>query len=426
VRSLGAVVVGIGAYRYTRPEFPQLRYAANDASSIVEYIKACWPTEGDARVVHIDEDRATGAAISEAFRTLEEGGDYDMQLVFLSGHGVADASTAGFVIQPPDGISDISLLDFAELDRVLESVSAQRTILVLDCCNAEGIVRRMRFFNGLGRSDARLFIASSRELQLTWEDDRIQHGIFTAHLLDLLNNGSSIQLGGVRKHLDVDSELFPVLCQQVPLYVFEHKQQRQEPVKGGISIRAVSLPVAQSARRIKERTAFGTAMRRLRQMVGTIASACMVFLFLAYVLAYYAEADRNGSIRLRHGIKWLAPLFRPFPTLRADTGIPTMALSDDPAMSYAIRTGALSGFWTQVSTQEYRAWYDKVCVSLSPESAARYDVLIGAGTKPPVEHLSDASRPSEVAFAAWALLDNADPKSLDTLLAHLPGPSVPM
>lgn len=421
MRSLGAIVVGIGAYRYDRSEFPRLEYASNDAHRIVEYLQTCWPAGDDVRVVHVDEEGATLAAVTSAFSALGKGGDYDLQVVFLSGHGVIDTSTAGFVLQPPIDSSAVSLLESAEFDQLLASVSARRTILILDCCYAEGIVRRMRFFGGLDKSDARLFIASSREHQLTWEDDRVGHGIFTAHLLDLLNNGSSVELGGVREQLDVDGELFPVLCQQVPLYVFEHKQQRQEPVKGGISIRPVSLPVARSARRIKERTAFGTAIRRLRQIVGAIASACVLFLLLAYAFTYYAEADRNGTIRLRHGIKWLAPVFRPFPTLRADTGIPAMVLSDDPAVSYAVKTGATSGFWMQVSRQGYRGWYDEIRASLRPESGARYDVLLGSGATRAVDHLTEASRASEVAFAAWSLLDRADPKALDSLLAHLPG-----
>ena len=239
-------------------------------------------------------------------------------------------------------------------DQLLASVSAKRTVLVLDCCHAEGITRRMTFFSRLGESDARLFVTSSREQQLTWEDERVGHGIFTAHLLDLLRTGSSVKLRGVRDQLDVDGELFPVLCDQVPLYVLEHKRERQEPVKGGVSIRAVTLPVARAARRITERTAFGTALRRLRQIGVSAFTVCMAFLVLAYSLSYYAEADRNGDIRLHHGTRWLAPALRLLPTLRADTGIASTSLSDNPASRYAVQTGEAWGFWTQMSRQGYR------------------------------------------------------------------------
>lgn len=129
------------------------------------------------------------------------------------------------------------------------------------------------------------------------------------YLLDLLNNGGPVGIRRARDRLDVDSEVFPILCEQVPLFVLEHKQQRQEPVKGGIFIRRVSLPVASSVRRFGERTAFGTAVRRLRQIITTVAVGCVVFLLFARLLGYCVEADRNGNIRLHHGTKWLAPHF---------------------------------------------------------------------------------------------------------------------
>jgi hypothetical protein len=421
MRSLGAIVIGIGAYRYDRGEFPMLLYASNDADEITRYLTTCWHSE-ERTLVRIPEADATVAAITQAFDNLKEEGPYDLLFVFLSGHGFVDGRHAGFVTQPPPGSSALSLLDFVSLDQLLASVAATRTILILDCCKAEGIVRRMGFFSGLAESDARFFIASSREQQLTWEDERIGHGIFTAHLLDLLNTGSSVNLHGVRDQLNVDSELFPILCDQVPLYVLEHKQQRQEPVKGGVSIRAISLPVARAARRIKERTAFGTAIRRLRQIVTTIAIACMAFLFFAYTLGYYAQADRNGDIRLHNGTKWLAPIFRFLPTLRVETGISSSDLSQDPATRYAVQAGETSGFWTHISTRGYRAWYeDNVRPSLDPTAAARYDVLLAAGEMRPVYRLNEESRPSEVAFAAWALLDSSDPKQLAMLFGHMLG-----
>jgi len=421
MRALGAIVVGIGAYRYDRIAYPPLRYASNDADGIVQYITICWPNRDDAKVVRLSEADATVAAIGDAFGTLQKSGPYDLQLVFLSGHGFVDGQDAGFIAQPAPGASTLSLLDSTNLDRLLASVTAGRTVFVLDCCNAEGIVRRMKFFSGLGESDARLFVASSREDQLTWEDERIGHGIFTAHLLDLLNTGSSAKLNGLRDRLDVDSELFPVLCDQVPLYVLEHKRQRQEPVKGGVSIRAVSLPVARVARRIKERTAFGTAVRRVRQIASGLALACIVFLVLTYELAYYAQADSNGDVTLRHGTKWLAPVFRYLPTLRVDTGISASDLSDDPASRYAVQAGDASGFWTHMSRQGYRAWYDNVRPSFNPKAAARYDVLVGADGVRPVDLLNEESKPSDVAFAAWALLDNSDAQQLDRLFMHLLG-----
>ncbi|MPZ44223.1 MAG: hypothetical protein GEV05_12615 [Betaproteobacteria bacterium] len=421
MRSLGAIVVGIGDYRLDRSQFPLLRYAGNDASEIVRYLQTCWPDADEACVIHIEEGDATEAAIKDAFARLREAGPYDLNLIFLSGHGYVDDLCAAYVLQPPHDSNAPTLLQPEGLDQFLSSVTASRTILILDCCFAEAIVRRMTFFAGLGSRDARLFIASSREDQRTWEDDDVRHGIFTAHLVDLLNTGSSIKLAWQHDHLDVDGELFPVLCDQVPLYVLEHKQARQEPVKGGVCARTVSLPVARTARRLKERSAFGTAVRRVRQIAMSAVLAGLVVMVFVYSFVYYAEIDRSGQIQLRHGSKWTAPIFQYLPSVRLATGIDSAEVSTDPVHRYAVQAGDVWGLWTHASRRGYRSWYDTLRPFLGANAAARYDVLVSGGMAHPVTRLNNESRPSDVVIAAWALLDRSEPKDLETLLGHLPG-----
>jgi len=186
-------------------------------------------------------------------------------------------------------------------------------------------------------------------------------------------------------------------------------------------MRAVSLPVTRAARRVRERTAFATAVRRLWQIASAVAAICVVVLFFAYVLLYYAEVAPNGAIRLHHGTKWLAPVFRFLPALRVETGLSAADLTDEAAARYRLQAGAAAGFWTHTSMNGYRAWYDNIRPSLNALSSARVDVLVGAGAVPPVLRLGEESRPSEIAFAAWALLDGSDDHQLNTLLAHILG-----
>src|SRR5947208_2029633 len=155
MRSLGAIVIGIGSYRYDHRQFPLLRYASKDADEIIQYLITCWPKPDESKLIRVADEDATVEAVTNAFRTLEKEGPYDLQLVFLSGHGLVDSPSAGLVLQPPPGSSELCLLDHTRLDRLLASVPAKRTILILDCCFAEGITRRMTFFNGLEESDAR-------------------------------------------------------------------------------------------------------------------------------------------------------------------------------------------------------------------------------------------------------------------------------
>jgi hypothetical protein len=225
--SVGALVVGIGAYRQiSGTGLAPLKFAVDDADAVERYLRTCWSRNGDLTVVRIPEEEATAAEIEAGLESLARGGRYELCWVFLSGHGWIEGDTAGFLVQPGQGVTGLPLLPAETLDRWLAHIDAKRTILILDCCFAEGLVRRMLYFAALGKSDARLYVASSREGQLTWEDDGVKHGVFTAHLLDLLNTGSAAQFDGRKPQLDVDAELFPALCAQVPLYVFQHKVER--------------------------------------------------------------------------------------------------------------------------------------------------------------------------------------------------------
>jgi hypothetical protein len=416
---VGALVVGIGAYRIGLGSgFASLQFAADDADAIAQYLKTCWPSERDLKLVTIQEDKATATALVEGLAALKTGGPYELCWVFLSGHGWVDESRAGLLVQPDNRVDGLALLDASKLDELLDRIAAQRTILVLDCCFAEGIVRRMPFFTALGPSVARLYVASSRERQRTWEDDRVKHGVFTAHLLDLLTTGSAAQLGGRKDRLDVDAELFPLLCEQVPLYVLERKSgAHQEPVKGGVSRSAVTLPVANVARRLRDRTALGTALRRLRQIVAGFALAGLALLFFAYTLIYYVEPGSDGTLVVRHGTRWLQPLLQLFPLTRVDTGIPVSDLSDNGAAAAPLQSGYTTGIWTHDTPAGYRGWFTAVLAGLNPVAAARYATLVGEPPPP----LGEAPRPSEVERAAWMALSAGRPESLLVILSHVPG-----
>lgn len=420
---VGALVVGIGGYAYgAGSPLPPLKYAAADADGIEAYLAVCWPNAGDRHVVRIAETEATRDALAAGFADLAANGPFEVQIIFLSGHGVAEPGRWGFLLQPDPSAPGLSLLGPGQFDQLLALPKAERTVLVLDCCYAEAILCRMRFFSELGTDRARLFVGSSRANQLTWEEEGAGHGVFTAHLLDLLNTGSSASLAGVRDVLDVDGELFPILCGQVPLYVLEHKRAEQEPIKGGLASAAVRLPVARATRRLKERTPLATALRRVRQIAVGVAGAGAAFLLFAYTMLYYIEPDASGSLVVRHGTRWLEPMFRYLAPTRVDTGIPASDLSDNPAAAFPLQAGYTTGVWTHTSRPvRYRAWFDTVSTGLSPASAARLNVLVGVAGRTPAQLLGDQSRPADVALAAWAALVQNRPGDLDRIYARLPG-----
>lgn len=413
---VGAFVVGISSYSEdVVGRLGKLRYAVNDADDVEQYLRTCWKP-AELTVVRIKEDEATAAVLEAGLRSLAEQGPYNLCWIFMSGHGWVDGKSAGLIVQASGAGEGLPLLDVAKLDRLLNSIVAERTILVLDCCFAEGLVRRMSFFGNLGQSVARLYIASSREQQRTWEDDGVERGVFTAHLVDLLNTGNAASFSEKKDRLDVDSDLFPALCQQVPLYVYEHKNgAHQEPVKGGIARASVTLPVASTAKRVQSRTVLGTVLRRLRQVVIAIATASVALLLCAYALLYHVQPGPTGNLMVRHGSRSIEPLLRFLPLDRVDTGIPVANLSGNPAASAPLQSGHTSGVWTHAT--DYRTWFTRVLAGLDPGAAAHYATL--AGESPPA--LDSSPSPIDVERAAWMALSAGDPQSLDEILVHIPG-----
>ncbi|MER8915198.1 hypothetical protein NKI32_15350 [Mesorhizobium sp. M0761] len=414
--AVGAFIVGIGAYSQdVVGRLGQLRYAVNDANDVEQYLRTCWKP-AELNLVRIKEEEATAAALEAGLTSLAKQGPYELCWIFMSGHGWVDNSSAGLIVQPNGGGAGLPLFDVARLDSLLGSIVADRTILVLDCCFAEGLVRRMTFFGALGESVARLYVASSREQQRTWEDDGVERGVFTAHLIDLLNTGDAASFGGRKDHLDVDAELFPALCEQVPLYVYEHKSgAHQEPVKGGIARAPVTLPVANTAQRVQGRTILGTVVRRLRQAAIGIAAMGVALLLLAYTLLYYVEPGATGTLLVRHGVRSLEPLLRFLPSDRVDTGIAVGNLSNNAAAAAPLQAGYTSGVWTHVT--DYRTWFTAVLAGLDAGAAAHYATL--AGDLPPA--LGPSPSPLDVERAAWMALSAGEPASLDAILALVPG-----
>ncbi len=419
---LAAIVAGIGAYPPGAETYgaAPLRYAAADAQAVVDYLKTCWPDPQTAIVHHIDEAGLTRTALATAFADLVERGPHDLLIVYLSGHGLA-GDRPGFLVQPETGGPAPDLIPAEMLSGLIDGVTADRILFILDCCFAEALVRRMPVFLNLGAARARLFITSSRADQRTWEDDTARHSVFTAHLIDLLNTGSAAQLPGTRDQVNVDGELFPFLCQQVPLYVLTHKDgQHQEPVKGGTALESFTLPVGRSARRLREQTPLVAALRRVRQITIGAAATITTGLVLAYGLLWHPEIDAKGEVVLRNGPRWMEPALTYLPGTRLATGIHLQDLSLDPAARQPVQSGALIGVWSHLSRQGYRRWYDDLRPSLSDAAAYDLDALAGA-RRGPLQTGDKALSSAGVAQAAVGLLSTPDPAVTQAIVRAIPG-----
>jgi hypothetical protein len=413
VAEFGAILLGISAYQNASATCVPgaLRYPARDADAFESYLRLCWP---NASIRRIPEADATLGEIQRTFAAAGREGPYELFLIYLSGHGVVSAEGTGFLLQPEEGSAPaLPLLSPAALDHLLKHLPAQRVVFVLDCCFAEALVAPVSFFSTLGDAQARLFIASSRADQVTWEAEDIGHGIFTALLVDFLK--ADLARDRSRHHVpgrvDVDTELFPFLCEQVPLYVFERKRKRQEPVKGGVMSSPIYLPAGVAQRALQPRTTLATALRRVRQIALGLAVATAVFIAMAYGFVYRAEIDTSGEVVLVNGPSFLRGLTNLLPHIRVHTGVDASRLAPDSPAAYQIRTGTLIGIWTQMSLKGYRRWFDQLSPALIKPEEDRYQALGDFGSPAP-SALPDPieARPIDVARVSWRLspLDTAD------------------
>lgn len=371
--SLGALIVGASKYSYTREHFADapehLKYSVVDAKAIEQYLETCWFKEQRNIQTFFDEE-VTEKKLEEGFAALKEAGPFEHLFIFLSGHGVAHSETLGFLLQPHLGMPEkLCVLSALKLNALLSDCRAKQVILILDCCFAGAIASKLNYFLELEPNDnGRLFIASSRADQVTWEDERVGHGIFTAHLLDLLNTGDAEALEKTRDFLDVDSELFPILCEQVPLYTIKAKGAKQEPLKGGSSASPIYLPTVNAIRSLKSNTIYSAVTRKFRQFVFTASSVLLIAMISAYFFVYHIEPNERGNLVVKNGPRWLEPVFKYFPSVRTETRLNVSQLSLNPVQARDIQSGYASGVWLHKNERGYRGWVDDIVEGLEPLS----------------------------------------------------------
>jgi hypothetical protein len=362
---VAALLVGVGA---DVSGIPPLKYPEVDALAIAECLRSAADSD-ESLVITLTGEHATPEAIDVALRELAQRGDGELAIVMISAHGYVN----------PDGSSGLlfargagnGALSAEALSQLICGLRADKLLCLLDCCYAEAIAARMSCFSVLGRARARIYIGSSRASQLTWEDEGVKHGIFTAFLLDALSGAA---FGRSKRSLDVQADLFPFLRAQVPLYVLETKQHSQEPVIGGVASDSIILPIV-GMRLGKSSTPLATALRRVRQILASGVVAAAGALLISYWTLYYASVTDSGEVVLNHGVRSLEALFPN--AMRISTGLRTGDVSPDAQVSHALYVGHVDGIWSHLNRNGVRAWIDKLLLMVTEQNQNRLLVLLG-------------------------------------------------
>jgi len=201
-----AVVIGVGTYQ--DKAFPSLKWAVHDAEEVGR-ILADADYGGFDRVVHLTrpEEGRRDRILSELISLRNDLRRQDTLVVYFSGHGTMSLDSDGeprlFLVASDTGPGDLrgTAVELAEVQRFFSEIRAERKVLILDACyNGEAkstlqptVAQRVQRLDErptlsrkvrLGEAEAHLFASTfGRPAR---EDDSLQHGVYTYHLLDAL------------------------------------------------------------------------------------------------------------------------------------------------------------------------------------------------------------------------------------------------
>ena len=394
---VASIAVGIVDYRDPRlvASSARLEFAAEDARAFHRYAVAAWPEPEHVHLLIVDAE-ATSSALDDAFSRIAASGTFDLFLLYLSGHGETDQQWGWFCLADAD--SGSPSLTGATLDRLLATLTADRTFLVADYCFAEASLSGSGFFGALGPDLARLFIASARRSQKAWEDGELKRSILSDVLLRSLASTSPL----ADRDGTVDAaRLLPYLREQVPLEAASRKRGAiQEPVTGGTAAAEIRLPTV-SASDIRRPLTIAQALRsRLRQILLVTAATTVAAWMILDLLIFHLAVAPDGAIEVRPGPAALYG-FAPFHLgQRIDTGFTAADLSRrDPEAFRRLARGSERGFTTRKDKDRLGSWLARLESALLPAKRAQAAMLV-RGRTPRLEQTSDPPPLEEAAFLA--------------------------
>jgi WD40 repeat protein len=221
-------ILSVGVSRYRNQRY-DLKYAAADADAFARLWKRM---EGRlyrrVRLTPLIDDQATTERVqAELSRLISAAQPQDSIALFLSGHGVqAGAGQFYFATHEIDATSpqrmEQTALPWTVFETTLAKVGAKRVFLFLDACHSGSVLGEQQASNerlaeALVKRSGVLVFTSSRGNEVSYEDERLGHGVFTAALVEGIGEGKAdLAIGGERDGRIMAEELLAYLRQRVP------------------------------------------------------------------------------------------------------------------------------------------------------------------------------------------------------------------
>ena len=201
-----ALIVGIGAYQDER--IPKLKYTHADAQAFYELLTDPQRSGFQKENVRLLIDaEATHTAIRKSVNQwlYNQVTPDSTVMIFFAGHGGQEqdkceneAGKQAYYFLPwdadPEDLASTSLSQ-SDFERLLRTLKAQRMVMFLDACHSTGVAKAggrdlaivtAPKYERLAEGEGRVVIAAAKPEQRSWEDEKLQHGIFTYHLLEAL------------------------------------------------------------------------------------------------------------------------------------------------------------------------------------------------------------------------------------------------
>ncbi|MBN1893250.1 tetratricopeptide repeat protein [bacterium] len=209
-----------GISRYQDTTIPALAYADRDAEALYRFFDEQGAFE-ETHIKLLTNENATRSAITEALAYfLSRSAPHDLVIIFLAGHGMQEAGEYFFIAHDSqkDNLFGTAIKD-VEFTSSLKRIGAKRLLLFIDTCHSGGILTQNRgsevarsFIEKLNEVEGRITITASKFDEVSIEDARLKHGLFSYYLLDGLKGGADTNQDKV---VDV-MELYRHIASEIP------------------------------------------------------------------------------------------------------------------------------------------------------------------------------------------------------------------
>ena len=243
-----ALLIGVGKCQYSKWSLPVTVHDMQALHNVLIDANLCAypPNEQHVRLLH--DEGATKQAILGGLSWLRDCATADPNatvVIFYSGHGKLDPATMQYFLIPHDynPAPAVNLnLPATEFHSAIQAIPAQRLLLFLDCCHAEGMATAKDdededapeleskavpepLIKSLSAGEGRVVFSSSRGAQSSYIRKDQKMSIYTYHLLEALQGAGNLP-GDAQVKI---SNLMNYLDNTVPTSAIDELGAKQKP-----------------------------------------------------------------------------------------------------------------------------------------------------------------------------------------------------